>query len=221
MTAAPKLLVDVVADFVCPWCFVGLNSLLAAARDLATTYEVVPRFRAYQLNPDTPLEGFDREAYYTRKFPDAELRAATRARLLEAAHAAGAEFDPALPRRLPNTLKAHAVLRRAHFERRQVEVAIALYDAFWKGGADLGADETLADAAARGGMDRAAAVDALKSGADRAETINEAQAMRAAGVSGVPTFIVNERHGFSGALPPFELRGALEHALKLSMETVA
>ena len=40
----------------------------------------------------------------------------------------------------------------------------------------------------------------------------EADAFRGAGVSGVPTFIVNERTGFAGALPPARLADALRQA---------
>lgn len=217
----PRLLVDVVADFVCPWCFVGLNSFLGAAEALAPDFVVAPRFRAYQLNPDTPFDGVDREAYYARKFPDPGQRAAMRARLVDAARGAGADFDPTTPKRLPNTLKAHQVLRRAQFDGLQIETAKALYEAYWSRGADLGDDDALADAAAQGGLDRAGVVEALRSGAGRAETAAEAHAMRTAGVSGVPTFIVNERRGFSGALPPAELRSALERAFELSKESAA
>jgi predicted DsbA family dithiol-disulfide isomerase len=221
MSAKPRLIVDVVADFVCPWCFVGLHGFVRAAAALAPAFEIVPRYRAYQLNPDTPEAGVDRAAYYARKFPDAEQRAMMRSRLVEAARAAGADFDPAAPTRLPNTLRAHQVLRRAHFEGRQTDVALALYAAYWRGGADLGDVTALADAAAQGGLDRNATIDALRAGAGREEARAEAEAMRAAGVSGVPTFIVNERSGFSGALAPDALRAALERAHKLTMESAA
>lgn len=217
----PRLLIDVVADFVCPWCYVGLHSYLRAASLLAAEHDVVTRFRAYLLNPDTPAEGVDRAAYYARKFPDAGQRAAMRSRLVAAAQAAGADFDPATPLRLPNTLKAHQVLRLSHADGLQIETAQTLYRAYWSEGADLGDDAALAGAAARAGQERAAVLAALASGSARAETAAEAGAMRAAGVSGVPTFIVNERSGFAGALPPAELAAALAHALKRSMESAA
>ncbi|MEQ8935542.1 MAG: DsbA family protein, partial [Amphiplicatus sp.] len=65
---------------------------------------------------------------------------------------------------------------------------------------------------ARAGMTRDAAREALASPESRDATLSEAAAMARAGVQGVPTFIVNERTGFSGALPPATLTAALRKA---------
>jgi predicted DsbA family dithiol-disulfide isomerase len=209
------------ADVVCPWCYVGLQSLFMALDALARDFEVALRFRPYQLNPDTPLEGVDREAYYRARFPDAERRAAVRAHLVEAAKTAGAAFDPSVPKRLPNTLAAHRALRIASSEGAAEPYARALYETYWRDGADIGAPAVLADVAAAAGLDRADFLGRLERGDKQAETSADAAAMRAAGVTGVPTFIVNERRGFSGALPPKDLEGAIRRAADISMEAHA
>lgn len=209
MNAPPRLVVDIAADFVCPWCYIGLRSFMAARNDLAADYEVVARFRAYQLGPETPEEGVDREAYYQMRFPDPEFRAESRKRLVASAAAVGFDFDPSIPKRLPNTLKAHTVLRAAHFEGAHETAALSFYAAYWERGADLGDDEMLVALAAAAGMNETAARKALASVESRNETLAEARAMIQAGVQGVPTFIVNERTGFSGALPPAALSAAL------------
>lgn len=212
MSERPGLLVDIVADPVCPWCYVGLKSFLAAKPDLTDAYEVTVRFRAYLLNPDTPAEGVDREAYYRQRFPDPGFLVEARKRIAEAAEAAGFAFDPSAPKRLPNTLKAHRLLRAAHFDGRQEQAALALYRGYWDKGADLGDDETLVALAAAAGMDEAATRAGLAAPPGVDPIRAEAEAMRRAGVAGVPTFIVNERTGFSGALPPQTLAAALARA---------
>lgn len=214
MTARPRLVVDIVADPVCPWCFVGLNSFLRAKESLSGEFEVIPRWRAYQLNPDTPPEGADRAAYYRKKFPDETYLNQMRAHIREAGAAAGAPFDPALPTWLPNTIRAHQVLRWAHFEGLQEPVALALYRGFWENDEDLGDLETLARLAGEAGMDAEKTRARLAAHEDEAAVREEAEAFRAAGVSGVPTFIVNERTGFSGALPPDQLAEALRKAAR-------
>jgi predicted DsbA family dithiol-disulfide isomerase len=214
MTAKPRLVVDIVADPVCPWCFVGLNSFLRAKQSLSEEFEIIPRWRAYQLNPDTPPEGADRKAYYREKFPDENYLNEARARIKETGEAAGAPFDPGTPTRLPNTIRAHQVLRWAHFEGLQEKVALALYRGFWENDEDLGDVETLARLAGEAGMDKEKTRARLEAGEDEAVVRGEAQAFRAAGVSGVPTFIVNERTGFSGALPPDQLAAALRKAAR-------
>ncbi len=210
--SAPRLLVDIAADFVCPWCYIGLRSFMAVKDGLEADYQVVARFRAYQLGADTPQEGVDREAYYEKRFPDPAFRTEARKRLAASAAEAGFEFDPSIPKRLPNTLKAHCLLRAAHFEGVHEAVALALYQGYWEGGADLGDDETLVRLAADAGMAEEAARGAVASNESRDATLAEAAAMARAGVQGVPTFIVNERTGFSGALPPATLTAALRKA---------
>ncbi|MEL7488028.1 MAG: DsbA family oxidoreductase [Pseudomonadota bacterium] len=208
----PRLLVDIVSDPVCPWCFVGLNAFFIAKETLSETHDVVARLRPYQLNPDTPLEGADRRAYYAKKFPDPAFRDDMRAQLMAAAEDAGAPFDPMGPTHLPNTLAAHRVLRWAHFDGLHEALARRLYEAFWLENADIGDAETLAGLAADVGMDGAQIGADLATEKDAKAVAAEAQAFRNAGVSGVPTFIVNEKTGFSGALPPEKLSAALKDA---------
>jgi predicted DsbA family dithiol-disulfide isomerase len=214
--ALPELLVDIVADPVCPWCYVGLQSFLKAQENLSADFDVTARLRPYQLNPDTPVEGVDRHAYYREKFPDQEQLGAMREMLKSAARAIGFDFDPAAPALLPNTLKAHQLMRWALPEGKQLTVATAIYRAFWNDLADIGDDEVLGAIAADAGMDGDRVRAGLAAGEDANAVRAEALAYMRAGVTGVPTFIVGERTGFSGGMPPAKLEAALRHAADLT-----
>lgn len=208
----PRLLVDIVSDPVCPWCYVGLKSFQHARDRIAGDYQVLPRIRAYQLNPDTPMEGVDRVAYYAKKFPDEAQRAQMVHAMKAAAAGAGFSFDPLGPKHLPNTLKAHQLIRLAHFDGAQERLAEKLYSAYWDDEADIGDVETLISIAETAGLDPDNARADLKSDKSATEIRNEADSFRRAGVTGVPTYIVNERTGFSGALPPARMAEALQQA---------
>lgn len=207
-----SLVVDFVADPVCPWCYVGLKALLAARDALAGEFDLHLRMRPFLLNPDTPAAGVDRHAYYRAKFPDAEGLAAARAAIRETARASGFDFDPAAPSHLPNTLKAHQLMRVAHFSGLQEQTALALYRAYWDDLKDIGGSEILIGVAGAVGLDKGLAEAALGSSEDAAAVADEARAFREGGVAGVPTFIVGERTGFSGAMPPDRLAAALRRA---------
>ncbi len=59
--------VDVISDFVCPWCYVGkrrLERVLERNGDL----QPVVNWRAFQLNSGIPPGGVDRALYLARKF---------------------------------------------------------------------------------------------------------------------------------------------------------
>ena len=208
----PRLLVDIVSDPVCPWCYVGLKSFQHARDQLADEHQILPRIRAYQLDPDMPMEGVDRAAHYAKKFPDETQRAQMIHALKAAAAGAGFKFDPALPKHRPNTLRAHQLIRLAHFSGAQERVADMIFDAYWNEGADISDAETLAVLAEKAGLAGDNVREVLASEENAADIKTEADHFRQAGVSGVPTFIVNERTGFSGALPPSRLAAALKEA---------
>jgi predicted DsbA family dithiol-disulfide isomerase len=208
----PRLLVDIVSDPVCPWCYVGLKSFQAAKDRINDDYQVLPRIRAYMLNPDTPAGGVDRAAYYEKKFPDKDQREQMVMSLKAAAIGAGFKFDPTIPKHLPNTVKAHQIIRLAHFDGAQERVAEKLYSAYWDDGADIGDDEVLTRIAEEAGLDADNARRDLVSAKSKNDILAEAEAFRRAGVSGVPTYIINERDGFSGAVPPDRMAKAFRHA---------
>ncbi|MEO1253134.1 MAG: DsbA family oxidoreductase [Pseudomonadota bacterium] len=211
-SARPRLVIDIVSDPVCPWCFVGFKSFQAARERLATDYQILPRLRAYLLNPGTPEAGVDRAAHYENKFPDKARREEMAHTLRAAAVGAGFKFDPAKPTVLPNTIKAQQVIRWAHYNGAQERVAGAIFSAYWEEGADIGDRAVLGDIAASSGLDLENALSVMDSAKSKNEILAESEAFRRTGVTGVPTFIVNERTGFSGALPPARLAAALREA---------
>jgi predicted DsbA family dithiol-disulfide isomerase len=124
-------------------------------------------------------------------------------------------FDPAKPQHLPNTLKAHQLIRLAHFDGAQERLALALYAAFWDDGADIGDEEVLVAIAKEAGLDPDTARRDLNDPKSATEVKSEAEAFRGAGISGVPTYIVNERNGFAGAMPPVRLAETLVKAAEV------
>lgn len=217
----PRLIVDIVADVVCPWCYVGVKSFLKSRDALKEDFDIIARFRPYQLNPGLPAGGVDRHEFYRAKFPDAARLAAAREAIKENARLSGFEFDPAAPALLPNTVKAHQIMRLAHVAGVHERVTLAVYRAFWDELKDIGDDATLIAIAGAAGMDEGLAAAALSSEEDAAMIEAESDSFREAGVTGVPTFIVNERTGFSGGMPPEQLAAALRRAAELTAEGVA
>ena len=59
--------VDVYADVICPWCYIGKRRLDLA---FAQRPEIRPAYvwRAFLLNPTMPSTGMDRTAYLSAKF---------------------------------------------------------------------------------------------------------------------------------------------------------
>ena len=59
--------IRIISDSICPWCFIGkrrLERALSARPNLGSKIEWLP----FQLNPNTPITGLDREFYLRAKF---------------------------------------------------------------------------------------------------------------------------------------------------------
>jgi predicted DsbA family dithiol-disulfide isomerase len=147
-------------------------------------------------------EGVDRRAYLEAKFGGKDNAARIYARVDGAARAAGLEIDWSAIQRVPNTLEAHRLIHWAGLEGRQTPVVAALFRAYWREGRDIGDRAVLLDIAAAAGLDRAMIGRLFESGADAEEIRTRDAHARERGVTGVPTFVVANRHVVPGAQPP-------------------
>jgi predicted DsbA family dithiol-disulfide isomerase len=212
MTPAPRRLdIDLVADMVCPWCFIGWRRLLAAAA-LRPEVELHVTWRPYQLDPSLPEDGVDRAAYMSRKFPDAARRKEVSQMLVTLAAEDGITLNFDRIAKSPNTSAAHRLVRWAQGQGLQAEVLEGLFAAYFTDGRDIGDPEVLADIGAAAGMDRLLILDLLARGEDREIVRQEHQIAVEAGVTGVPFMIFAQKFSVIGAEPAEKLARAIDHA---------
>ena len=62
-----KLVIEMVSDLVCPWCWLGLRRI-QEARKLTPEVDVELVFRPFELDPTIPPEGYDYKEYMKQKF---------------------------------------------------------------------------------------------------------------------------------------------------------
>ena len=63
--------IDIFSDVICPWCFIGKRRLERALRERPQG-DVETCWRAFQLNPDMPIQGMPRQLYLKAKFGGSE-----------------------------------------------------------------------------------------------------------------------------------------------------
>ena len=189
---------DIFADPVCPWCYIG-KARLDRALEARPGHPFVIAWHPFELNPTLPAGGMARDAYLTAKF--GVEAAKYHIPVLEAAKDAGVTMDLAAITRMPNTRDAHRLLHWAGIEGRQTPVMSALMRAFWREGRDIGAPGGLAEIGAAAGMDRALVERLLASDADRDEVLAREAHARERGIRAVPSFIIGNQHMVEGAQP--------------------
>ena len=210
-SAAP-LVVDVVSDVVCPWCFIGKRHLEAALAGLPDGAAAVVRWHPFELNPDLPAEGVDRRGYLEAKFGGPVRAAEIYARVREAGVRAGIAFDFEAIARQPNTREAHRLIAWSQAQGDAGPLVERLFRAYFVEGRFVGDRDTLAALAADTGLDADAARAWLASG-EGADAIEVAEARaRSLGIGGVPFFIFDGKVGLSGAQPPEAIREAIAQA---------
>jgi predicted DsbA family dithiol-disulfide isomerase len=146
------LLIDLVADVVCPWCYLGWRRVKSAVA-LRPDVEPLIVWRPYQLDPTLPEQGVDRKAYMAGKFKDALKLKTVHTALVEAGAEEGIVFDFDAIALSPNTSAAHRLIRWAHGAGKQDAVVEALFAAYFTKGRDIGDPVVLADIGEAAGMD--------------------------------------------------------------------
>jgi len=192
---------DIFSDPICPWCFIGkrrLERALAARPDL----EIEVHWRAFQLNPEMPAEGMDRQLYLELKFGGPAAAQRIYETIAEAGVSEKIAFDFSAIQRTPNTVNAHRLIRRAGPEGKQDAVVEALFTRYFLAGEDIGDAATLLMVAEDAGL-AASDLEAFLAGAEEDDVVRSEDALaRRTGIQGVPTFIFANRFALSGAHEP-------------------
>ncbi len=195
------MIVDVIVDTVCPWCYVG-KVRFEKALAMRPGHAVEIGWRPFQLNPNIPSEGKDRRAYLSEKFGGIDRARQRYAVIGDAGREEGIDFRFDRIERTPNTVDSHRLIAFARRDGRQDAMVDALFRAYFTDGRDIGEIEVLAEIASRTGLDRDAARDYLRSDEDRATIIAEDEMARRLGVNGVPCYIIDRKYAVSGAQSP-------------------
>ncbi|WP_112188221.1 DsbA family oxidoreductase [Ralstonia sp. GX3-BWBA] len=211
-----KLTVDVFFDFICPWCWIGTRHLASALRTFAMLHPEVKtkvRWRPYPLLPDTPAEGLPYQAFYLSRLGSPTAVSMRRAQVQRAGQAAGIDFDFTRINVLPNTERAHGVVRkyrRVDAGGQPAQLIEHIFSAYFLEGADIGNEDVLQRLEFEHNLATAMAPAVCPPSVCK-------PVGRGVTVSGVPYFIFNSNVAISGAHPASTLVRAMQNALSLSL----
>ncbi len=210
-----KLWVEIWSDVACPWCYVGKRRFEAAVALFPHPEAVEVRWRAFELDRSAPRTLYGSMSYATRlakkydvPVPRAEQMIRT---MTETAAQDGLEFHFENIRP-GNTFDAHRVLHLAAARGKGGAVKERFLRAYLTQGEPIGEPEVLCRLAGEVGLDPDE-VRATLAGDGYASQVraDEAEA-EAAGIRGVPFFVIGRRYGLSGAQPAEALLEVMMHA---------
>ncbi|WP_121743712.1 DsbA family oxidoreductase [Natronorubrum halophilum] len=197
------------ADYVCPFCYLGTRSLERYREAREDPLEIDWRpfdLRSGKRNADGSIDHDADDGKDDHYFEQAKQNVR---RLQE-------EYDAEMAQELAIEVDSLPAQQASWYVKREYPDRWAAFDeeiytALWRDGRDIGDGDVLADIAETAGVP----VDEIRSAIDddglRAELEGEFAAAQQRGITGVPTFIY-EDHVARGAVPPAQLERLLEGA---------
>jgi len=205
------MLIEVIFDPGCPWCYIGKRRLEQA---LALRPHLNPRIGwwPFLLNPDMPPEGLDRSTYLVRKFGSEARVGRVFGAIADAGQSIEIDFAFDRIRRTPSTVDAHRLIRRADATGKGQAAVEALFFEHFVNGRNVGDTDVLVRVAKNLGLDADVTREYLESDEDVALIQDENARAHRLGVNGVPTFVFNGEMVISGAQEPRVLARMLDVA---------
>ena len=208
--------IEIWSDYVCPFCYIGKRRLeeALASTNLTDKAEVV--FKAFQLDPNTPvdtealmLDGLAQK--YNVSLGEAEKMMAN---VSEQAKTVGLTYNVD-EMKAANTFNAHRLAKLAEQEGKGAAVSERLLQGSFINGEALGKEETLLTIAEEAGMSKDRVKNMFSSDEFADEVRSEIAEAGQIGVQGVPFFVINRKYAISGAQPAEAFAEAL---LKVATE---
>jgi predicted DsbA family dithiol-disulfide isomerase len=209
--------IEIYADVVCPWCYLGKRRLETALERSAFAQDAILRWRPFQLDPDLPRQGQPLLHWLARRHGSVERARTAMAQVSRTAAAEGMTFD--IDRAvIANTFDAHRLLWFADQPEAvfsgagpdtQQELVESLHRAHFTDGLDLGDREVLVALAGEAGLDEDRVRRLLTTNEATADVRGQLARAYDLGITSVPTFVFAGTYTVTGAQDVRTMTGLL------------
>jgi predicted DsbA family dithiol-disulfide isomerase len=146
--------IDLVADFTCPWSWLGMAQLNRALGNLSGDVETRLRWHPFRMakyaeNTSAPRSFHD---YLADRLPSGISVPFAEKSLTEAGRELGLDFHFEKLGQLPSTAEAHRLVQLAAGEDRHANVAAAIFRAYFERGANIADTKVLGELGAEAGL---------------------------------------------------------------------
>mgnify|MGYP001176081409 FL=1 len=186
------------SDPICPWCYIGKKCLDKAISKFNSNLIQV-NWVPFQLNPNMPKEGITRKKYLIQKFGSEKKIIEIYNPIVHKLKENDIEFDFSKIQFTPNTINANRLIYWAQLEEKGTLLVENLFKAYFAEGKDIGNIDSLIEISRKSGLSKKITKKMLEHD-EKIDIILETEnKYRDAGVTGVPTFIINDDYVVPGA----------------------
>ena len=129
--------INVFADTICGWCFIGHTNLNDALKKFPN-FKFDVHHTPFQLNPDMPTEGISRDKYLEIKFGGKDYAASMYENMKLKAKESGLDFNFEKIKKTPNTVLSHLLINLSKQFNLQNEIIEKIYKSYFIDGLDIG-----------------------------------------------------------------------------------
>jgi len=156
-------------------------------------------WRPFQLNPEMPLNGIDRQQYLTSKFGSEDNARSVYQRIEDEGKKNKIYFQFNKIAKTPNSFLSHKLLAYAHNKKKQTAVLELLFYKYFIEGADIGSLDILIKVSKDADIYDEHIKKYIISKEDNNSLLNEEKQAKNIGINGVPCFIFNKEIVVNGA----------------------
>ena len=202
--------INVFADTICGWCFIGhanLNNALKKFSNIKFDIRHIP----FQLNPDMPADGISREKYLEIKFGGKDYATPMYENMRLKAKESGMNFNLNDIKKTPNTVLSHLLIILSEQFNLGNEIKEKIYQSYFIDGLDIGDINILIDIAKQNNISKNIFKDFIND-----ENIQNVKSKISLAkdkkINGVPFFEI-EKKFVSGAQTPNQLKDIIKSNL--------
>ncbi len=188
----------ILSDPICPWCYIGKKCFDEAIKQFDSHYFSI-KWLPFQLNPKMPKEGMDRKNYLIKKFGNEKKTIEVYTPIVNKFNENEIDFDLSKIQTTPNTFNANQLIYWGQLEGKGNAVVENLFKAYFLEGKNLGDINCLIEIGIKSGLTKKITSTVFENTKDIKIVQDIENKYRKAGVSGVPTFIINNDYVVPGA----------------------
>ena len=202
--------INVFADTICGWCFIGHKNLNKALKNFPNIKFDI-RHIPFQLNPDMPTEGISRDKYLKIKFGGKDYAVPMYENMKLKANESGINLNLDKIKKTPNTVLSHLLIILSEQFNLQNEIKEKIYQSYFIDGLDIGDINILIDIAKQNNISKNIFKDFIND-----ENIQNVKSKillaKDKKINGVPFFEI-EKKFVSGAQTPNQLKDIIKSNL--------
>ena len=188
----------ILSDPICPWCYIGKKCFDEAIKQFDSHYFSI-KWLPFQLNPKMPKEGMDRKNYLIKKFGNEKKTIEVYTPIVNKFNENKIDFDLSKIQTTPNTFNANQLIYWSQLEGKGNDIVENLFKAYFLEGKNLGDINCLIEIGIKSGLTKKITSTVFENTKDKKIVQDIENKYRKAGVSGVPTFIINNDYVVPGA----------------------